>query len=234
MTGRQNANGILAIWHDCAIGREPEFEAWYQQEHLVERLSVQGFRLGRRYEAISANRRYFTSYVTDNAETLTSGQYIERLNHPTPLTTKIMSEVFENMSRTVCNCEVRFGNFRGSTIVTASFQQRIDPSQADTMMKDFAEDPGVACIELWVSAESKGLAVAEEERLRGGDNKINCCLAIETLRQHLAEELAERLSVRYSDAKMAHIGYFAKSDDPEWSHELDLDPAVTMPVSQAS
>ena len=40
-------HGILAIWHDCAPGREAEFEAWYQQEHLIERLAVPGFLFGR-------------------------------------------------------------------------------------------------------------------------------------------------------------------------------------------
>ena len=35
--------GILAIWNDCRAGREAEFEAWFQGEHLLERLAVPGF-----------------------------------------------------------------------------------------------------------------------------------------------------------------------------------------------
>ena len=30
--------GILAIFNDCRAGREAEFEAWFQGEHLIERL----------------------------------------------------------------------------------------------------------------------------------------------------------------------------------------------------
>jgi antibiotic biosynthesis monooxygenase (ABM) superfamily enzyme len=42
--------GILAIFNNVAPGREAEFEEWFQHEHLVERLAVPGFLLGRRYE----------------------------------------------------------------------------------------------------------------------------------------------------------------------------------------
>jgi hypothetical protein len=42
--------GILAIWNDCAAGHEAEFEAWFQGEHLLERL-VRLFQLLRRRAA---------------------------------------------------------------------------------------------------------------------------------------------------------------------------------------
>ena len=46
--------GVLAIFNDCRDGREAEFEAWFQGEHLLERLAVPGFLFGRRHRAISA------------------------------------------------------------------------------------------------------------------------------------------------------------------------------------
>ena len=51
--------GILAIFNDCRPGREAEFEAWFQGEHLIERLSVPGFLFGRRHQAISGKLRLF-------------------------------------------------------------------------------------------------------------------------------------------------------------------------------
>ena len=44
-------SGILAVWNDCARGREASYEEWYQQEHLIERVRVSGFLVGRRHEA---------------------------------------------------------------------------------------------------------------------------------------------------------------------------------------
>jgi hypothetical protein len=34
--------GILAIFQNVVPGREPEFEEWFQHEHLPERMAVQG------------------------------------------------------------------------------------------------------------------------------------------------------------------------------------------------
>ena len=58
--------GILAIFNNVAPGREAEFEAWFQHEHLAERIAVPGFLIGRRHEAISGQPRYFNFYVTQS------------------------------------------------------------------------------------------------------------------------------------------------------------------------
>jgi hypothetical protein len=193
--------GILAIWHDCAAGRETEVEAWYQQEHLIERLDVPGFLCGRRHEALSASPRYFTCYVTENADALTSRHYLDRLDNPTPLTKLIMSEVFRNMSRTVCRREMRIGRFRGSMVVTARFGELPDTSETVSLLNDLAQDPGIACAELWRRHEPDDRPVGQEERLRGGDRKIEACLVIETLHQREAEIVASDLSRKFANAE---------------------------------
>ena len=78
--------GILAIFNDCRAGREAEFEAWFQGEHLVERLSVPGFVFGRRHKALSGSPGYFNFYMVETPDVLTSKPYLERLDHPTPMT----------------------------------------------------------------------------------------------------------------------------------------------------
>jgi len=118
--------GILAIWNDVTLGREADFDTWFQGEHLVERLVVPGFRFGRRHEAVSGAPRFFVFYVTDGPEVLTSKPYLERLDNPTPMTRMIMSEVFENMNRTLCRRVARRGDFRGSHAVTVRFNEAVD------------------------------------------------------------------------------------------------------------
>ena len=68
--------GILAIFNNVAPGREAEFEEWFQHEHLAERIAVPGFLLGRRYEAVSGEPRYFNFYLTQSAD----GSEIRRLS----------------------------------------------------------------------------------------------------------------------------------------------------------
>src|SRR5690242_1889438 len=119
--GEMNTPGILAIFNDVAEGRKAEFEAWFQSEHLEERLAVPGFLYGRRHEAIAASSAYFNFYVVESPAVLTSKPYLERLDNPTPMSKRIMAGVFVNMNRTVCSRVVRRGAFRGSYVVTARY-----------------------------------------------------------------------------------------------------------------
>jgi hypothetical protein len=57
-------SGILAVFNNCAPGPGDDYEQWYNRQHLFERLSVPGFLSGRRYEARSGDRRYFSYYET--------------------------------------------------------------------------------------------------------------------------------------------------------------------------
>ena len=95
--------GILAIFQNVVPGREPEFEEWFQYEHLPERMAVPGFLLGRRHEAISGHPRYFHFYVTQSVEVLKSAAYLDRVSKPTPMTRTVMSEIVKDVFRTVCH-----------------------------------------------------------------------------------------------------------------------------------
>ena len=101
--------GVLAIFNDCLPGREAEFETWFQGEHLIERLGVPGFIFGRRHKALSGSSGYFNFYLVETPDVLKSKPYLERLDHPTPMTHEIMSKVFIHMNRTVCRRTVRRG-----------------------------------------------------------------------------------------------------------------------------
>ncbi|HEX2537393.1 MAG TPA: hypothetical protein VHL13_03840 [Pseudolabrys sp.] len=196
--------GILAIWNDVTPGREADFDAWFQGEHLVERLGVPGFRFGRRHEAVSGAPRFFVFYVTDGPEVLTSKPYLERLDNPTPMTRMIMSDVFKNMNRTLCRRVARRGDFRGSHAVTVRFNEAVDEAALTRRMDELAKDHAVAAAELWIAADA-GAPVSMEEKLRGGDKKIKACLMVDTLRQQPAEALGARLA---KDFPQAEVGVY--------------------------
>lgn len=188
--------GVLAIWNDIRPGRENEFEFWYKNEHFPERLSVPGFRLGRRYEALAGEPRYFCYYITDTPETLVSPAYLERLNDPTPLTRAMMSEAFVNMSRTVCRRVWQGGVLRGAFSVTLRLDGAIDAASCREVLEPLASQDGVARCELWLAAD-QGAGIATEERLRGGDRKISACLLVDTLRAADAERVMQTLGAAF-------------------------------------
>ncbi len=192
--------GILAIWNDCRPGREAEFEQWFQGEHLEERLSVPGFLFGRRHEAISGSPRFFNFYVTETPAVLTAKPYLDRLNDPTPMTRRIMSEVFMNMCRTLCRRSIRLTNMRGAFAVTARFNDPADEAVLAQSLRSFAGDPAIASGELWIAADQPDTPTATEEKLRGGDRKIKACLMVDTLRQSDAERLGDLLAGQFPTA----------------------------------
>jgi hypothetical protein len=192
--------GILAIFNNAAPGREAEFEEWFQHEHLAERLAVPGFLLGRRYEAVSGQPQYFNLYLTQSADVLKSAAYVERLNHPTSMTHKIMSEIFKDMIRTVCHRTLRLGAMRGAAAVAVRFTEKMDQHALKTTLESLIKDKAVASGEIWTAVDASTIPVSEEERLRGGDRKIEACLYIETLRVKEAEKIAAALTPPFSSA----------------------------------
>lgn len=194
--------GILAIWNDCRPGREAEFDAWFQGEHLLERLAVPGFLFGRRHQAISGSSGYFNFYLVASPDVLTSKPYLERLDNPTPMTRMIMSEVFLNMNRTVCHRAVRNGGFRGAYAVTVRFDAAPDENALRSTLDALTADAAVASGEIWIALDPRGMPVSQEEKLRGGDRKIAACLMIDTLRQSAAERIGADLAKNFSGTEV--------------------------------
>lgn len=189
--------GILAIWNDCAPGEETAYEAWYQGEHLIERLGIPGFLRGRRYEVINARRpQFFTYYETVSADVLTSPAYRSKIDNPTPETARIMSGVFTGMSRTICKVANQAGRLRGSVAVTAELANK--PALAN-VLDEWTDDPAIARAELWLSVDEACLPASREEELRGGDDKIAACLFIETLRADAAKMVVKDLEKRFAE-----------------------------------
>ena len=75
---------------------------------------------------MSGEPRYFNFYLTTSVAILKSPAYLDRLDHPTPMTRTVMSEIFKDMIRTVCHRVFRRGVLRGVGVVTVRFNERPD------------------------------------------------------------------------------------------------------------
>ena len=102
--------GVLAVWNNRVDADEAEYEAWYQEEHVPQRLAFAGFRQARRYEAVAADRRYFTWYALDDVAVLRAPGYLACLDDPTPRTRAAMPS-FRDMVR--AELTVAASNARG-------------------------------------------------------------------------------------------------------------------------
>ena len=132
---------------------------------------------------------------------MTSKAYLERLDNPTPMTKKIMSEVFLNMNRTLCHRTLRRGEFRGAYAVTVRFNDATGYRWLTLLAeRTGAAIPAIAACEIWTAVDPAGQPVSMEEKLRGGDKKIKACLMVDTLHQIDAEKLGARLAKQFASA----------------------------------
>jgi len=200
-------DGILAIWHDCAAGQEETFEHWYQSEHLIERVSIDGFQRGRRYHGIGGYRQYFTYYETDCPQDLTSAAYLARVNDPTPLTRQVMNGIFINPVRTVCHRVMRAGGLDGAVAVTGIVDNAGGVAAWQQSLAELLKHDGVASAELWQRVEGASDTGSREQQIRGGDETVGGCVLVSVLREPDAQTIAAWMQDRGVAA--ASIGTYA-------------------------
>lgn len=100
---------LLSVWNDIDAADEEEFNVWYREEHLGERLGLPGILSARRYAEIGVPRSYAAIYDTDGLAPLGSPAYLERLANPTPRTRAIMPR-FRNMVRAASEVVLDLGD----------------------------------------------------------------------------------------------------------------------------
>jgi hypothetical protein len=78
--------GLLLTVTEPAPLMEEEFNAWYDEEHLAERLAIPGFRSALRWAADVPRGRgkYLATYELDSLAVLSSAAYLRRFENPTP------------------------------------------------------------------------------------------------------------------------------------------------------
>ena len=78
--------GLLLTMTEPPPAMDDEFNAWYDDEHLAERLAVTGFRSARRWVADvpPGAGKYLATYELDAASVLFTPEYLARLGNQTP------------------------------------------------------------------------------------------------------------------------------------------------------
>lgn len=67
--------GFLLVMMHAPPAFEEEFNAWYDTEHLPERLAVPGFETARRFVCLSGHPRYLAMYDLTRPDVLDSAEY---------------------------------------------------------------------------------------------------------------------------------------------------------------
>jgi len=86
--------GLLLTMTEPPPAMEEEFNAWYDGEHLPERLAIPGFRSARRWLADLApgEGKYLATYELDSAAVLSTPEYLARFESATPWTRRCLGK----------------------------------------------------------------------------------------------------------------------------------------------
>jgi hypothetical protein len=136
--------GMLLTSMDIAPSDEAEFNRWYDREHLLERVAIDGFLEARRYVALQGSPKYLCLYSTATFEVLDSPAYRAALMNPTDWSKTNLAR-FKNMIRVIARITISRGQGRGAALgiirfrpaagsedrLRAALRERLDPKKLD-------------------------------------------------------------------------------------------------------
>ena len=136
--------GLLYVEGDCPPELEGEFHAWYNTEHIPERLRIPGFVTGHRYAALEGTPRWLAVYGLESAAVLESPEYLKWLG---PLQTAWTK-------RMVSNTCVRRSVFRlVQRVDSPSKSEQVCPLTGLLAIRYEASSAGRERLSLWHDAE---------------------------------------------------------------------------------
>ena len=80
---KKKGAALLVVLTDVGPEHDAEFNSWYNEEHLPERLSAPGFLDAARYEALRGGPRYLAVYELESVDALHTEEYLHMSRNPT-------------------------------------------------------------------------------------------------------------------------------------------------------
>ena len=208
------------MWWDMSASRRPEFEHWHTHEHFPERLGIPGFRRATRWTSADDDDGIFVMYELDDHDVLASPAYLERLNKPTPWSTRLMPH-HRNMVRSQCRVLESSGINPARNALTvrlspASGRDEALRASIRRMAEHVPLQAGFAGLHL-LRHETPSIAATEEQKIRGNADRtadwvlVACGYEADALRALSERELSNESLVEMGATADAERGLYALS-----------------------
>lgn len=206
-----SAPGLMAFWADIDTDYLLRFQEWHNCEHIPERVSIPGFREGRRYRLREREAAFLMMYDTDSTAVLSSEPYLDALNAPTPWTGEALRH-FRSPVRNIY--ELVFaagaaGDFAAPWIASLRFNA---PDVPRAWLRRTTDAPGVTRARLFsIDEQTSNIMTSERGVYGGGPGEQQHLALVETSTPEAAEtawrSLPDTLEDAYADhgwLEMAH------------------------------
>jgi hypothetical protein len=174
-------SAAMLLWFDIVAEHVAEFDDWITRQHFPERVGIPGFIRAQRWVATSSAERYFVVYEVTGIEVLSSAPYLERLNHPTPWTSRMMPS-FRGMVRGFCRLESSHGSVLGTTCVTLRYsaapgmEDRLRTWLNGELIPDLMQRKGITSA--FTLRSDRAPEMTAEQRIRGRDASVDRVLLV--------------------------------------------------------
>ena len=125
---------VMVNWSNVAAEHRPAYYRWHGEEHMVGRLSIPGYRRGRRFAAVAASRDFLVLYEVDDIAVISGADYLAKANNPSALTRATTQHVRDS-ARALALVRLSLGIGQGGFMLTLRFDAR---SGSETELERFA------------------------------------------------------------------------------------------------
>ena len=208
-------SAAMLLSFDVAADAIGEHDDWHSHEHLAERLSIPGFVRASRWVALHGGPRYLVLYEVATLATLTSGPYLQRLDHPSAWTTRIMPS-YRGMRRGLCSVTASFGLGLGGICLlvrlkpSASGAASLQAHLVDDALPRVTAQSGIGSAHLLQAAAAAPMT--NEQRIRGADVGMDWALLVTGYDERALGDLANgplgaAVLARHGCADSSHARY---------------------------
>ena len=85
----KKGTGMMLVYADIDPEMDADFNAWYNEEHVNDLMSLPGFLNAGRYQSFKGGPRYLACYELESVAAVQSPEYLNYRNNPTEWTQKI-------------------------------------------------------------------------------------------------------------------------------------------------
>lgn len=163
----------VAMWWNVRPEQRTEFGDWHSHEHFPERMSIPGFRRGSRWTSTTDADGFFVLYELEQYDVLTSKGYLDRLNAPTPWSTRMMPHHL-GMVRSQCRIVASFGGGVATSLATIRLSPAVGreaelQANLSETLGALAQKPGLTGADLLLTDTPRTNSATTEQQIRGKD-----------------------------------------------------------------
>jgi hypothetical protein len=194
-------HGQLCIWTDTDPAGEADFNAWYDREHMQERVAIPGFRYARRFKANDDGpRSYLALYVTDTLDVFRSDAYQRAFTSQTPWSLSNFSRMIGTQRR-VGELTLETGDGEGAHLALFVLPpERVEAISLVPRFEAGVKVPGIHAARLFCTAPTLSVSLAASQERAVAPPAADALVLVEGSNAAATRALAEELATQSGTA----------------------------------